>query len=50
MVNKTKTEKRVCEAEGCTTFLSAFNKTPICATCLDKIPLLDRPYRYFPQY
>ena len=48
MVNKP--EKRICEAKGCTTILSAFNKTAICATCFEKIPLRDRPYRYFSRY
>ena len=45
---KTKTypKGRVCKGKGCSTVLSTSNKNDICASCLRKIPVNERPYVY----
>ncbi len=45
---KTKTypKGRVCKGKGCSTVLSTSNKNDICASCMRKIPLNERPYVY----
>jgi len=33
----------VCEAKGCTTFLSVYNDDTICAPCYEAIDIMDLP-------
>jgi len=44
--SKTAVKGRTCAAKGCTVILSMYNPTDICTTCLAKIPVGDRAYRY----
>ena len=37
---------RVCTGDRCTTVLSRYNKTSLCALCEAAIPLDERPYRH----
>lgn len=36
---------RICEAKGCTTRLSIYNRDTVCDSCHAAIPLEDLPYK-----